>query len=80
MQEISDYTGCNIIDNNECKVSEVSKIFFGTSSYGIINFERMILKNEKKVARKLCTFTRKKCYNANRRNKRCRKRGGLSSH
>ncbi len=49
MQELADYTGCNIIDNNECKVSEVSKIIFGSANYGIVNFEKMILKNEKKV-------------------------------
>ena len=48
MREISDYVGCNIIDNNECKISEVSKIIFGSASYGIINFEKMILKSDKK--------------------------------
>ena len=49
MQELADYTGCNIIDNNECKISEPSKIIFGRANYGIVNFEKMILKNEKKV-------------------------------
>ena len=49
MQELSDYTGCNIIDNNDCKISEVSKIIFGHANYGIVNFEKMILKSSKKV-------------------------------
>ena len=49
MQEISDYTDCTIIDNNECKISEINKINFGTASYGIVNFERIILKNSKKI-------------------------------
>jgi len=49
MEEISDYTNCNIIDNNDCKISELSKIIFGHASYGIINSEKMVLKNEKKI-------------------------------
>ena len=49
MQELADYTGCNIIDNNDCKVSEPSKIIFGSASYGIVDFEKMILKCNKKV-------------------------------
>lgn len=49
MKEISDYTDCVIIDNNEYKINEINKIIFGNVSYGIVNFERIILKNSKKI-------------------------------
>lgn len=49
MQELADYCECNIIDNTNCKVSEVSKIIFGHAEYGTLNTEQIILKNSKKV-------------------------------
>lgn len=58
MQDLADYTGANIIDNTNCKVSELSKIIFGHVDYGIINSEQIILKNLEKNSRKLFTFGR----------------------
>lgn len=49
MQELADYCKCNIIDNTNCKVSEVSKIIFGHIDYGTLNTEQIVLKNSKKV-------------------------------
>lgn len=48
MKELADYCNCNVVDNVECKVSEISKIIFGHVDYGILNSEQIILKSAKK--------------------------------
>ena len=48
MKELADYCDCNIIDNNECKISEISKIKFGNVDYVSLNTDQIIIKNSKK--------------------------------
>ena len=48
MEELADYCDCNIIDNTNCKVSEISKIKFGHVDYGVLNFDQIVLKNMEK--------------------------------
>lgn len=52
MEELADYCGGTIIDNTTCKVSEISKIFFGTSNYIVINNSQIIIKNDSKKIEK----------------------------
>lgn len=48
MQELADYCDCNVIDNTNCKVSEISKIIFGHVDYGVVNADQIVLKNLEK--------------------------------
>lgn len=48
MQELADYCSCSIIDDNEIKISEISKIIFGNVEYATLSTEQIILKNSKK--------------------------------
>ena len=52
MKELADYCGANVIDNTECKISEISKIIFGHVDYGILNSEQIILKTAEKKLEK----------------------------
>ena len=52
MQELADYCGSNIIDNTNCKVSEISKIIFGHVNYGILSLDRITLKNDENFGKK----------------------------
>ena len=48
MTELADYCNCNIVDNNECKISELSKIIFGHVDYATLSLNQIILKRFKK--------------------------------
>lgn len=48
MTELADYCNCNIVDNNECKISELSKIIFGHIDYATLSLNQIILKRFKK--------------------------------
>lgn len=50
MQDLADYCGASIIDNTNCKISDITKINFGHIDYGIINSEQAILKINEKVS------------------------------
>lgn len=47
MQNISEYTGCSLIDGNDLRISEVNKISFGAVNYGTLDTESLLLKCEK---------------------------------
>lgn len=49
MEELSNYCDCNIVDNNECKISDISKIKFGHIDYATLNINQIILKSSKKI-------------------------------
>lgn len=49
MKDLSEYCDCSLIDGADLKINETSKIFFGASSFAILNQESLTLKNEKKI-------------------------------
>ena len=61
MEELADYTEANIIDNTNCKVSDISKIILGHVDYGILNSEQIILKNDKKIQKSYLHLDEKSC-------------------
>ena len=61
MEELADYTEANIIDNTNCKISDISKIIFGHVDYGILNSEQIVLKNDKKIQKNYLHLDDKSC-------------------
>ena len=52
MEDLADYTEGNIIDNNNVKVSEISKIIFGHINSAVLSTSQIILKNNEKKSQK----------------------------
>lgn len=51
MEELADYCDCNVIDETNCKVSEISKIKIGHIDYSVINSEQIVLKSDEKSSK-----------------------------
>lgn len=59
MEELADYTGCSVIDNSKVKLNQISQIIFGSAEYGIVNKEKIVLKNSKKVSKNYLHLTKR---------------------
>ena len=60
MEDLADYTGTEVIENNKLKLTEISKIFFGHVDLGILSSDQIILKNhEQKLDKNYLHFEEK---------------------